>query len=221
MLPLHFVTPFMGKIKPRNRLSGMYLPSLYFYPSPSRSVFSLTLDSSLSLSHPLPPSPLRSPPLPFLTQLSLLIKVLVWLSAGISCTCPVFSVWWDWEWDGLKEGNVCLCVILCAGDTQVHQDYFRSKYPWSLKEPSPDALLFMPARVSTRSLWCQGASRGRKRRREDGKQSEEEGQMWGSGKNIHSFLFLFAVSCEHSTSEHKTGEPFCRIYVFIYTNSLL
>lgn len=85
--------------------------------------------------------------------------------------------------------SLCDCVILCAGDTQVHQDYFGSKYPWSLKKLSLDALLFMPARVSTRSLWCQGASGktlgGRKRRREDGKQSEEEGQMWGSGKNIH------------------------------------
>uniref|UniRef100_A0A671TAL4 Zinc finger protein 385A-like n=1 Tax=Sinocyclocheilus anshuiensis TaxID=1608454 RepID=A0A671TAL4_9TELE len=43
----------------------------------------------------------------------------------------------------------------------------------------------MPAKNSTGSLWCQGASGktlgGRKRRREDGKQSEEEGLMWGTG----------------------------------------
>lgn len=150
----------------------------------------------------------------------------------LSCILSVVRLRVGWA-KRRKCVSLCDSAILCAGDTQVHQDYFGSKYPWNLKEPSPDALLFMQARVSTRSLWCQGASGktlgDRKRRRVDGKQSEEEGQMWGSGKNIHYFLFLFAVSCEHSTSEHKTvfpGEPFCCIcrnvqdlcvYIYILT----
>lgn len=66
---------------------------------------------ALSPYHLLPIHP--PPSLSLQAQLSSLIKVLLWLASGISCTCSVFSVWWDQE-EGQREGRkraMCLLAL--------------------------------------------------------------------------------------------------------------
>lgn len=70
-----------------------------------------TLRLALSPYHLLPI--LLSPLSSLQAQLSSLIKVLLWLASGISCTCSVFSVWWDQE-EGQREGRkgaMCLLTL--------------------------------------------------------------------------------------------------------------
>lgn len=100
----------------------------------------LTLRLALSPYHllpiHLPPEPPQFPhhrhPVGSLqAQLSSLIKVLLWLASGISCTCSVFSVWWDQE-EGQREGHkgaICLLTLfflhmacICTNTTCCVQD---------------------------------------------------------------------------------------------------
>lgn len=48
----------------------------------------------------------------------------------LSCILSVVRLRVGWA-KRRKCVSLCDCVILCAGDTQVHQDYFGSKYPWN------------------------------------------------------------------------------------------
>lgn len=97
-------------------ISHITFPSLYLSHSPSRSVLSLTLDSSLSLPLSPAPSSFSSSLLPHTVVLTYYCPgvIICWNLLHLSCILSVVKLSVGWA----KSGK-CDCVILCAGDTPV------------------------------------------------------------------------------------------------------